>query len=78
MLLERVPSAAVVRFFEPYVVELEKHLRMGDQHGFVQNIKPTQLEERKMVEPWFVTRKEECCEMKGVSARDVCDPSARC
>ena len=48
--LKRMRSAAVVRFFERHVVELEKQLRMGDQHRFVQNIKPMQLEERKKVE----------------------------
>ena len=32
------------------VVELEKQLRMGDQHGFFQNIKSVQLEETKKVE----------------------------
>ena len=36
--LKRLRSAAVVRFFERHVVELEKQLRMGDQHGFFQNI----------------------------------------
>ena len=48
--LKRVRSAAVVRFFERYVVELEKQLRMGDQHGCFQNIKSVQLEETKKVE----------------------------
>ena len=48
--LKRVPSAAVVRFFERHVVEFEKQLRMGDQHGFFQNIKSTQLEETKKIE----------------------------
>ena len=48
--LKRVRSAAVVRFFERHVVELEKHFRMGDQHGFFQNIKSVQLEETKKVE----------------------------
>ena len=47
--LKGVRSAAVVRFFERHVVELEKQLRMGDQHGFVQNIKSVQLEETKKV-----------------------------
>ena len=47
--LKRVRSAAVVRFFERYVVKLEKQLRMGDQHGFFQNIKSVQLEETKKV-----------------------------
>ena len=37
--LKRVRSAAVVRFFERHVVELEEQLRMGDQHRFFQNIK---------------------------------------
>ena len=48
--LKRVRSAAVVRFFERHVVESEKQLRMGDQHGFFQNIKSVQLEETKKVE----------------------------
>ena len=32
--LNRVQSAAVVRFFERHVVELEKQLRIGNLHGF--------------------------------------------
>ena len=48
--LKKVRSAAVVRFFERYVVELEKQLRVGDQDGFFQNIKSVQLEETKKVE----------------------------
>ena len=56
--LKRVKSAAVVRFFERHVVELEKQLRMGDQHGFFQNIKSVQLEEIKKVESWCVRDEE--------------------
>ena len=48
--LKRVRSAAVVRFFERHVVELEKQLRTGDQHRFFQNIKSVQLEETNKVE----------------------------
>ena len=48
--LKRVRSAAVVRVFERHVIELEKQLRMGDQHGFFQNIKSAQLEEMKNAE----------------------------
>ena len=48
--LKRVRSAAVVRFFERLVVDLEKKLRMGDQQGLFQNIKSVQLEETKKVE----------------------------
>ena len=48
--LKRVRSAAVVCFSERHVVELEKQLRTGDQHGFFQNIKSVQLEETKKVE----------------------------
>ena len=48
--LKRVRSTAVVGFFERHVVELEKHSRMRDQHGFFQNIKWVQLEETKKVE----------------------------
>ena len=32
--LKRVQSAAIVRYFERHVVEVEKQLRMGDQHWF--------------------------------------------
>ena len=48
--LKRVRSAPVVPFFERHVVELEKQLRMGDQHGFFRNIKSVQLEKTKKVE----------------------------
>ena len=51
-------SAAVVQFFERQVVELEKRLRMGDQHGFSQNIKSVQLEETKKVESEYVRDEE--------------------
>ena len=40
----------MVRFFERIVIEFEKQLRMGDQHGFSQNIKSVQLEDTKKVE----------------------------
>ena len=40
----------MVRFFERHVLELEKQLRTGDQHGFFQNIQPVQPEETKKVE----------------------------
>ena len=56
--LERVQSAAVVRFFERHVFELEKQLRMGDQHGFFQNIKSVQLEATKKVESQCVRDEE--------------------
>ena len=56
--LKRVRSAAVVRFFERHVVELEKQLRMGDQHGFFQNIKSVQLEETKKVESQYIRDEE--------------------
>ena len=49
--LKRVRSAAVVSFFEYHVVELEKQLRMRDQHEFFQNIKSVRLEKTKKVEP---------------------------
>ena len=51
-------SAAVVRFFERHVVELEKQLRMGDQQGLFQNIKSVQLEETKKVESQCVRDEE--------------------
>ena len=55
--LKRVRSAAVARFFERQVAELEKQLRMGDPHGFFQNIKSVQLEETKKVKTQFVRHK---------------------
>ena len=55
--LKRARSAAVARFFERHVVELEKQLRMGDQHGF-QSIKSVQLEEPKKVESQCVRDEE--------------------
>ena len=48
--LKRVRNAAIVRFFERHAVKLEKQLRMGDQHGFFQDIKSVQLEDTKKVE----------------------------
>ena len=56
--MKRVRSAAVVRFFERHVVELEKQLRLGDQHEFFQNIKSVQLEETKKVESLCVRDEE--------------------
>ena len=56
--LKRVRSSAVVRFFERHVVELEKQLRMGDQHGFFQNIKSVQLEETNKVESQCIRDEE--------------------
>ena len=41
-------------FFDRNVVELEKQLGMGDQHGFFQNIKSMQLEEPKKVESQYI------------------------
>ena len=58
--LKRMRSAAVVRFFERHVVALEKQLRMGDQHGFFQNIKSMQLEETEKVESQCVRDEEGC------------------
>ena len=56
--LERVRSAAVVRFFELHVVGLQKQLRMGDQHGFFQSITSAQLEETEKDESQCVRDEE--------------------
>ena len=56
--LMKVRSAAVVRFFEHHVVELKKKLRVGDQHGFFQNMKSVQLEETKKAKPQCVRDEE--------------------
>ena len=57
--LKRVRSAVVlIRFFERHVVELEKQLRMGDQHGLFQSIISVQLEETKKIESECVRDEE--------------------
>ena len=56
--LTKVRSAAVGRFFERHVVELEKQLHVGDQHGFFQHIKSVQLKETKKVESHCVRDEE--------------------
>ena len=56
--LKRVQSAAAFRFFERHVVELEKQLRMGYQHGFFQNMKSVKLEETNKVESQCVCDEE--------------------
>ena len=56
--LKKVRSAVVVLFFKRHVVELERQLRVGDQHGFFQNIKSVQLEETKKVESQCVRDEE--------------------
>ena len=77
--LKRGQSAAFLRCFERHVVELEKQLRMEDQHGFFQNIKSIQLEGTKKVESQCVRDEEEdCCATQGISTRDGCDSSVRC
>ena len=74
--LKRVRSAAAARFFERHVVELEKQLSMGDQHGFFQNIKSRRR--RRSNHSASVTRKRYRCVTKGVSARVGCNSSVRC
>ena len=77
--LKRVPSAAVVRFFELHVVELEKQLCMGDQHGFFQTSnRCSWRRQRRSNHSVSVTREGDCCAIKGVSARDGCGSSVRC
>ena len=55
---ESAKCSAVVRFFERHVVELEKQLRVGDEHGFFQNIKSVQLEETKKAESQCIRDEE--------------------
>ena len=63
-------SAAVVRFFEHHVVELEKQLCMGDQRGFFQNVKLLQLEETDIVESQYTLDENgDWCETKNVVAK---------
>ena len=56
--LKRERSAAVVCFFEYHVVELQKQLRIGDQHGFFQSIKSVQVKETKKIESQCVRDEE--------------------
>ena len=56
--LKRVLSAAVIRFFERHVVELEMQLHTGDKHRFFQNIKLVQLKETKNVKSQCVRNEE--------------------
>ena len=48
--LKRVRDAAIVRFFERFLLELEEQLRRADKREFAQNFKSVQLEETKGVE----------------------------
>ena len=69
--LKRVRSAAVVRFFERYVVELEKQLRMGGSARIIQKhqIGATGGDKEGGITVRPMTRKGDCCATKGVSAR---------
>ena len=72
--LKTVRSLAVVRFFEQLVVELEKQLRMGNQHEKFQTFK--RFNWRKLRRPnrnTSVTWKADCRKTKNVSARGGCD-----
>ena len=76
--LKRIRSAAVVRFLECHVVELEKQLRMGDQHIFCQSIKLVQLEERTKVESQCVRDEEgKTAARQRAYPQEGCDSSAR-
>ena len=56
--LKRVQSTAVVRLFERHVVELEKQMGVGDQHGLFQDTKSVQLNDRKQIESQCVRDEE--------------------
>ena len=56
--LKRVRSAAIVRFLERHIVELEKQFCMGDHHGFFQNINSVQLDETNKIESQCVRDEE--------------------
>ena len=56
--LKRVRSAESFVSSSATYIELEKQLRMGDQHGLFQNIKSVQLEETKKVESQCVLDEE--------------------
>ena len=70
--LKRVRSAAIVRFFECHVVELEKQLCMGEQRGFFRNIKSVKLEETKNIKLQYVRQKEgRLLRDKGRNSREI-------
>ena len=62
------------------VIELEKQLRMGDQHRFFQKheLGAAGGDERRSIHSASVTREGDCCATKGVSTRERCNSSARC
>ena len=77
--LKRVRSAAVVRFFERHVGELEKQLRVGNQHRFFQNIESVQLEETEKAESQCVRDEEgRVLRDKGLIRERWVRSSARC
>ena len=71
-------SAAVVRFFKRHIVELEKQLRIGNQHGLFQSIKSVELEKKKVETQYARDEEGELLGDKGVSAKDGCDSFTRC
>ena len=74
--LKRVRSAAVVRFFERYVVELEKQLRIGISTDSSETSNRCNWRRQgRWNHSASVTRKGDCCATKGVSARGEWDSS---
>ena len=78
--LKRERSAAVVRFFERHVVELEKQLRTWEtvMDSSKTSNRCSWRRRRRSNHSASVTREGDCCATKGVSARDGCDSSVRC
>ena len=56
--LKRVRGAAVIRFFERYVRELEKQLRRRDQRGFFQHLKFMKVEKTRKVYSQYIRDEE--------------------
>ena len=71
--LKRERSAAVVRFFERHVVELEKQLRMAiSTDSYKTSNRCSWWTPRRLNYSASVTRKGDCCATKVVSARGGC------
>ena len=52
--VKRVREAAVIRFFERYVQEMEEQLRRRDQRGFFQRLKSMEVEETRKVQSQYI------------------------
>ena len=77
--LKRVRSAAIVRFSERHVVELENGcVWETSMDSSKTSNRCSWRRQTRSSHSASVTRKGDCCATKGVSTRDGCDSPARC